>query len=470
LKLNRIINKKNIYHSLILGLVIVQLLGLVLPIDLTLLDAVITIGVAILGIHNLGRSFQVATIVFFVAGLILLSTTGLSVYGIASAIVSMIDIVVLLVVMQLFLVPVTVGKYQAAVEEFMQDHVHGPKQTYTFVMVVTHLLSSILSMGTVAIVLSILEDSIKKQVKNYQRFSATSVLRAFTLGTLWAPGAATIFLISTVTKVSWTKLFIPCLILGILGLLLAYFMERNQPYMKEKTIEVKNETQKDSVEHAPLASLVLAVVSLLILSFVLMESKVASSMDSVTLAGLIIVLIWTGLLSLRRSETKATFVSNLKKSVISYWNQGIESGAALAPFFVGIGTFTYGFQHSTISTQLTTTLTPIFSKLGGWLVLLIPIIVVLVSLIGIHPLASVALIGKVIMAMHITLSPLLIALSLNIGSVSAYMLSPFAGIVMIVATLLNVNPAMVSLRWNWKFCSAFLVISLVTASLLSLVF
>lgn len=197
-----LINKGNLYRSLIVGLVMIQLLEMVVPLNLTVIDAIVAIGVAVLGIKNLSRSFQIATFVFFIAGLGLLSTTGLSLDGIATAIVSMVDIVVLLVVMQLFLISVTVGKYQAAVEAFMQDHVHGPKQTYTFVMLVTHLLSSILSMGTVAIVLSILGDSIKRQVKDAARFSATAVTRAFTLGTLWAPGAATIFLISTVTKVS----------------------------------------------------------------------------------------------------------------------------------------------------------------------------------------------------------------------------------------------------------------------------
>lgn len=269
------------------------------------------------------------------------------------------------------------------------------------------------------------------------------------------------------TKVNWTQLFVPCLILGILGLFLAYAMERNQPYMSVKPTNVEIKHQAKTSDHASLASLVIAVVALLALSFVFMEKKIASSMDSVTLAGLLIVLLWVVLLRLKQSKGKSTFKSSLRDSVVTYWHQGVTSGAALAPFFVGIGTFTYGFQHSTISTQLTKALAPSFAHLG-WV--LIPLIVVGVSLIGIHPLASVALIGKVIMTMHIALSPLLVALSLNIGSVAAYMLSPFAGIVMIVATILEVNPATVSVRWNWKFCLTFIVLSLGVASLLNLVF
>ncbi|WP_245994794.1 hypothetical protein [Companilactobacillus furfuricola] len=468
--LPKIVNKDNVYHILILGLVLTQLLGLIIPIDLTLLEAVFAIGVSIFGIQKLSKSFQIATIIFFVMGIALLGTAGLSVIKFASAVISMIDIIVLLIVMRLFLVPVSVGNYQSSVEEFMKQHVNGPKQTYSFVMLVTNLLSSILSMGTIAIVLSILGDSIKRQVKDSDRLSSTAVTRAYTMGTLWAPGAATIFLISSVTKVGWTRLFVPCFILGTTGLFLSYLMEHNQAYMKVKPVKNDEIVQLNNQKNPSLLGLVFAVVALLVLSFIFMHNKIASSMDSVTIAGLLIVLFWTLLLGLRKIKQQQTFTADLKKSIVSYWQKGMVGGASLAPFFVGIGTFTYGFEHSTISVSLTKNLSPIFASLGWWLILLIPIIVVFVSLIGIHPLASVALIGKVIMSMNITLSPVLVALGLNIGSVASYMLSPFAVIIMIVATILNVKPTTVSLRWNWKFCISFVIVSLALATLLSLIF
>lgn len=469
-KLQRIVNKDNVYHILILGLVMTQLLGLIIPVDLTLFESVFAIGVSIYGIQKLSKSFQIATVIFFVMGIVLLSTTGVSISKLASAVISMIDIIVLLIVMRLFLVPVSVGNYQSSVEEFMEEHVQGPKQTYSFVMLVTNLLSSILSMGTIAIVLSILGDSIKRQVQDSDRLASTAVTRAYTMGTLWAPGAATIFLISSVTQVGWTRLFVPCFILGTTGLLLSYFMEHNQAYMKIKPTQNTQQVELKTEKHPSLLGLIFAVVALLLVSFVFMQYKIGSSMDSVTLAGLLIVLIWIMLLGLRNLKQKQSFKVNLKKSAISYWQKGMPGGASLAPFFVGIGTFGYGFEHSTISVQLTKSLSPIFASLGWWLILLIPIIVVLVSLIGIHPLASVALIGKVTMSMHITLSPVLVALGLNIGSVASYMLSPFAGIIMIVATILNVKSTTVSLRWNWKFCITFVAVSLVLATMLSFVF
>ncbi|MGJ0381474.1 hypothetical protein ACR79V_05340 [Lactiplantibacillus plantarum] len=51
------INKENIYRGLVAGLVLIQLLELVVPLKLTILDACFAIGVTILGIPSLSRSF-----------------------------------------------------------------------------------------------------------------------------------------------------------------------------------------------------------------------------------------------------------------------------------------------------------------------------------------------------------------------------------------------------------------------------
>lgn len=456
--------KDKYYRFFILLLVLLQIIGMIFKFDLTFITFLVCIPIFALGITRLSNSFKIATAVFIVAGIVLLFTGNFSIYALAKALTSMIDIVVLLVVMQLFMLPVTVGNYQKAVEQFMENKLHTPKSIYVFVMLITHLLSSILSMGTVSIVISVLGDSIKRRVKDYEHFSGTAITRAFTLGTLWAPGAATIFLISTVTKVQWSSLFLPCILLGILGLVLAYLMESKKAYLKPINKTLQSNLNKNKGQS--LIPVLLAILGLLILSFVFMHLKVGSSMDSVTLAGIIVVSLWLLLLLLFKSKIN---IQPTAPAVKEYLNRGIFSGAALAPFFIAIGTFTYGFEHSQLSVLLIRILRPIFAQLGWYLVILIPLIVVASSLIGIHPLASVALVGKIVMSAHIAMSPLLVALSLNIGSVIAYMVSPFAGIIIIVASLLNVKPTTISLRWNWLFCIMFAILGLTLSVLFSLI-
>lgn len=140
------------------------MVDMIFKFDLTFLIFLVSIPIFTLGITRLSNSFKIATIIFIVVGIVLLFTGTFSIQALSKAVTSMIDIVVLLVVMQLFMLPVTVGNYQRAVEQFMENKLHTPRSIYVFVMLITHLLSSILSMGTVSIVISVLGDSIKKEL------------------------------------------------------------------------------------------------------------------------------------------------------------------------------------------------------------------------------------------------------------------------------------------------------------------
>lgn len=313
-------------------------------------------------------------------------------------------------------------------------------------------------MGTVPIVFSILGGSLQKRVVDYNKFSSNAITRAFIMGTLWAPGAATIFLICSVTKVSWSRLFLPSIILAIWGLTISYLLEYRKSYLtRGKPVQaVVGKPRLHSTGR--LAQILLAVVILLGLSFLLIHLSVGSAMQSVTVAGLVTVIGWIGLLLVLRRQT-----TKVRPAMAQYWSKGVLSGGALAPFFAAIGTFSYAFEHSHLETVVSSWLQPVFATTGWGIVVIIPILVVLMALIGIHPLASIALLGKLVMTVHTVVPTLMLALSLNIGGAVAYMISPFAGIIIIVANLLHINAAKISISWNWQFCTIFTLTGLLIA-------
>lgn len=144
-----------------------------------------------------------------------------------------------------------------------------------------------------------------------------------------------------------------------------------------------------------------------------------------------------------------------------YLQNGLLRGGSLAPFFVAIGLFSNVFEHSQVSKTIAQTLTPYIVHLSWGVLILIPLLVVLLSLVGIHPLASVTLLGQVMMGINLPFNALAIALGLNIGGVLAYMMSPFAGIVVVIANILGISSATISLKWNGKYCMFFLIISVI---------
>lgn len=445
---------KKIERTLLGLLVILTLISMAVPEKLTVILAVVSLLTLAAGFHHLGTAFKWATGIFLALGLLIAINSGFSLNQTATAINSMDGLISLLIIMQLFNVPIRVGHYQDAIVKLMNAKLPKNRGLYVFTMLITFLLSSILSMGTVPIIYSILGPTIKDRTgQEYQHFSSVAISRSFTLGTLWAPGAATIFLISTITKVPLQRLFVPSFLMGIGGLIIAYLMEFRQPIMAKRVASQSDQSSAKLVW--PVAQIVIAVAALLVIAFTLIHFQVGETMTDVALAGLVVVAGWTLLLI-----TKSGNRQEARSALGGYFHNGLLNGGSLAPFFVAIGLFSDSFEHSEVSMTIAHAMTPLMTHLSWGSLILIPLLVVLLSIIGIHPLASVTLLGQIMMTIHLPFEALALALGLNIGSVIAYTMSPFAGIVVIIANILGVNSATVSLRWNGRYCLILFVFSL----------
>lgn len=438
-------------------LVITSLLNLIWPAEMTIPLATISILVMVWGFHHLGTAFKWATGIFFMLGLLIAIGSHFSLKEMAQAINSMDNLIVLLIVMQLFTVPVAIGHYQQSIVELVNGKLPTNRGLFSFTMLITFLLSSILSMGTVPIIYSVLGPTMSQRVGNdYQQYSSVAISRSFTLGTLWAPGAATIFLISTITHVPLQKLFVPSFVLGILGLILSYLMEYRNDYMQGRVKQESSESVQNSHAFARVMQIVMALAILLAIAFSFIHFKLGEAMIDVALAGLIVVGGWVVLLQSQDNQHQGTIQAGRH-----YIQNGLLRGGGLAPFFVAIGLFSNAFEHSPLSKTIGQLVSPFITQLSWGALILIPILVVVFSLIGIHPLASVTLLGQIMMGIHLPFSTLAVALGLNIGSVLSYMMSPFAGIVVVIANILGISSATVSLRWNGKYCLSLLMLSLV---------
>lgn len=449
---------KNYERILLVLLVIISILNLILTNQFAGCLAVVSLLVMICGFHHLDSAFKWATGIFFILGLLIAGYDHFSLSMVVRAINSMDNLIIILIVMQLFTIPIAVGRYQNSIVSLVNGKLPTNRSLFGFTMLITFLFSSILSMGTVPIVYSILGPTIKQRLgEDYNHFSSVAISRSFTLGTLWAPGAATIFLISTVTHVSLQKLFIPSFVLGLLGLLLSWLIELH--YLS--AINNKNENHIKQGNNSSRALLkvfqiVLAIIILLVIAFTLIHLKVGEAMIDVTLAGLIVILFW--ILALQRGDVHH---QRTMKAGKEYFQNSLLHGGSLASFFVSIGLFSNVFEHSQVSKMIGQFLTPYITHLSWGALILIPLLVMILSLVGVHPFASITLIGQIMMGISLPFNALAIALELNIGSILAYMMSPFAGIVVVIANILKISSTTVSLRWNGKYCVGLFVLSLI---------
>lgn len=450
---------KRIYKIAILALALMQFGQIFIRVDFAPAIFIAAAIIGLIGIKLLGKSFRIITIVFFVMGLGLLIlyrqpfTIWMSSFGYMTKLIS------ILVVMQLFTIPIETGKYNLALQHMLKKICNKESRLFLFTMFITHVFSCFLSMGAVPIVMTLMRDTIQDQVPDYKRFTATAVSRGFTLGTLWAPGAATIFLIGQITQIGWPTLFFPSLFLAFAGIAVSYFLELKQHHIS--TIVSKPELETDMLlEHEEKVlqnkvwHIVGAVVTLIALTMLFIQLNISTSASAVILSGVIVVSVWILLLIKE---------PGLKNAAKNYWDSAIFKAADIAPFFVAIGVFSGGFQNSGIDRYLEQGLQASAGSIGLIAIVLIPIIIIVLALIGLHPLVSIALLGQIVMTIHLPLPALTIALCLNLGGSVAYMVSPFAGIIMLIAKFINTKATDIAIRWNWLFCTLYFVLGILMA-------
>lgn len=452
------------YKILIMILVILHVLSIVSKIDLSYGIFFIGLLIGFMGLKVMTQAFRQVSIFFLVLGIGGLYAYHQSVAVWMDAFNSMTNFISILVVMQLFVIPISAGKYDQILSYWLKKICGSSGELFIFTMLTTHILSSFLSMGTVPVVINLFKDVIKTQVQDYKRFISTAVSRSFTLGTLWAPGAATIFLVGQVTGVSWPKLFVPSLLIGIGGIFVSYLLERWNGHISSQEkgrLNLVNASDWEMEHRNRIWHILLAIASLILLTMLFIELGIAASSEGIILSGLLVASAWIFILG--RDSGIEVFIKQ-------YWQSDLLKAADMSPFFIAIGVFSGAFTHSGLENILEMSLQGYAENLGIAMLLLIPLCMIILSLIGLHPLISIVILGQMLMALHLSLPPLVLALCLNVGSSIAYMISPFAGVIVAIAALINAKTVEVAIRWNWRFCGIYFIIAIVFAYYLGSVF
>lgn len=407
------------------------------------------------GLSMQKKGFRTITLLFLILGCGILVYYQLPFSIWIQSLTSMTNIIAIIVVMQLFAIPIEVGHYSDTVEYWLKRLFKKESSLYLFAMLVTNLFASFLLFGTVPVMVSLFNKALKNNVSEHQRFFATAIMRGYSLVLFWAPGAVIMLLVMQVTHVSWSELFLPGLVLSLIGLLTSYglehFLHLNKSIVTEP-LPFSSNIAKNSPKQT--AHIFLVVLSLLAFIGIFEMLGIGSPTGRILLAGLIVSTIWIA----------SFFKNKALKSVLSlYWNGGITQATDFSVFFIAVGLFAGAVDHSGILNHIQPLLQESVNHLGIFSILIIPLIFIFIAVCGIHPLVLAVMFGKILLAVSLPLSAVSIALILILSSAISFIISPFAGMSLMTAKYLNVTPMDVSLKWNLLFCSLFLIEGLIFA-------
>jgi hypothetical protein len=95
--------------------------------------------------------------------------------------------------------------------------------------------------------------------------------------------------------------------------------------------------------------------------------------------------------------------------------------------------------------------------MGVFSIVMLPLIIIVASLIGIHPFISIIMVGQVLTSLQLPVAPVTVALCLALGGSVSYAASPFAGVIFTLAKYADCSPRNIAFKWNWRFCSILFV-------------
>ena len=408
------------------------------------------------GVFLMGKGFRAATILFLAAGIAALALTRQPFAAWLRSLNSMTNTVAIMVVMQVFSIPVSMARCDVAIREWAEKKFPSDRSLFVFSTLITHVLTSFLMMGAIPVSLALVGSTVESRVEKPRQFLAQSLSRGYVLAALWAPGAINLYLVVQATGVSWSSILIPGFILAALGLGLSYAMECGPGGLLSKRPSAarlggNSPAGEKSSGAAGMIQVLAAALSIVVIVILLEKLRIGAGYTRIMLAGLVVATVWT--LALRNAKTFAAAAGD-------YWTEGILKVRDLGPFFVAMGIFSGALESS----GLLALAGPYIQSAAAWLglasIAILPLIIILLSLVGLHPFITLVLFGKILSGAGMPVSNLAIAISLASGGAAAYMISPFAGIIISLSRFTGARASEIAVKWNWKFSAAFYVLGI----------
>lgn len=413
------------------------------------LTALATLLILITNLPKIKGSFRVPTYVFCAASVVLFIVTGMELSVFIAGLNAMSKTIAIIGIMQTLTVSIELGNYSEAVTSLIGRYAKREGILFAFILLMSHLLASILNLGSIFIVHSAFGEELQKQIKNFPRFLAKAASRGFTTSFLWAPGSVTVLIVIQTFQLTWKEYLFPALTIAISGMLLSLLIE--VPHLSRDKLshpvahgmtdaEIKRKTIQMAV------AILCVCAGILLLEFL----GLADASGRLLLTAFIVSAVW--LLSQWRSPGFSNAVHN-------YWDKKIQNNSDLSVFFISIGLFSTAIGRIGLYEMLQALATRYEAFLGHYILLVLPLGILAFSMIGLHPMISMLLIGPVVTGLQTAASPLQLGMAMALGCSLSYSISPFAGMILTLSKLLDVPPQQVSIKWNGLYALLFYILA-----------
>lgn len=430
------------------------------------------------GFGTASRQAKTLTVLFLAAGLVLARTGHATLplawpwFGDLSGLLALFSIVPVLAI------PVRLGRYERSVERLL---LAGPALTprYLFCVIagLAYLMASLMNVAVIPLLYHTTEPLIRVRVRSPRRFILESIVCGYATALTWSPVAAVVAAVIHVIGISWLAVLPAMGLLSLVGLGLgvAWFMLREpafalhvrpataaavaaeppQVYPATAAALAADHPSDTSSPGRPIWHIAAGVVAFAV---VLLSAQALGHWSMLQAIAIVCVpFAWAWSACIREQPAFRQALAAHRSYV-----QKLEN---LFTVFTAAGFFVQALSHSPFLSRVDHAFLTLSHVLGPYLLLaLLPLLPMLLSLIGFHPMVSLSLFAPVLRPEVIHASPLWLAVALVGGSIITYVFSPFTA-TLNIASAVSSEPPLAIMRWNLPFCGLFLVVVMAAAAL-----
>ena len=331
-------------------------------------------------------------------------------------------------------------------------YVSSPYRFYVVTTLLSGILSSLMNIASFHFIAQLLSRLTEKFPSSLYHHA---LMRGFLPNMLWSPNYISLALAIQYAGISWFKIapfgIVAGLIGLLLGLLLGWLQCRNLPFL----IEPSDESQSDSATFRQASKGLLQLVAqtaLLILMIVILEYFTHQS-------ALVIVpfLAFAGPFSLAVLYRRTAV---FRDQCIDFFSNKLPSLHNELILFSAIGFFGYALGITEIPSYIPTTVNNLGLTTPLSLFILFVSAIFTLSMLGVHPMITIAAIAASFPAGSIPLSATQMAGVYVTGYMIYAALSPFSAVNMVFATVSNQDPLTVGLKQNISFALLFTLLAI----------
>lgn len=414
----------------------------------------LAIVMVIVSFSRASRLFQVLSGAFIIIGGFFYFQTGESLLALPSILSENMSLLVLLAMLPWMNSAVRSGRYDRSLKTLMEVNVSDLGKLYARSSATILTLGSFLNLSAATISQEVLKSNLSHLDKKLKdSFISVSTLRGYTLALLWSPLEILLATSIFVTGVTYQSL-LPWLLLisavvFILDALWGRFRYKKYTYTTDQQIEHKTVNVKRLVKK--LAQFAFALVLFLALVILFGNLFELDFILTVTLLILPFSLVWSMILK----RTRSFWVIG--------WNTWKEKTNTMQNFtilFISLALFSEGIGNTTFLEYIQQPVLAL-SEYPLIVFFLIQVIFIFLSMFGIHPIATIGILGSLLSSLLSVYNPLSIAIVLVTSSVATLAVGTYGLVVTLTAMSLEMNP--------YRITASNLVYSLVLGGIGSLV-